>query len=194
MKAKVNYNVLGFCILNIAFLLFWIIPNVGSQVYTKCTRYHICARYLRSSGYPFYYTTDHADAQWKDIRSNLFLLWTCLILISMGHYVVKVVFYTKLNTKNENKSNKERILQKNARVSSSFRVLVGLIFLFVMHKWHMHIVMVIALITFQLAMSLKGAKYARLFVWLFALSLLLLKECYRIKHYINIPVRMLVSC
>ena len=197
MKTKINYNILGFCLINIAFLLFYIIPTIGGQVYTKCARYHVCSRYLRSSGWPFYYTTDHADNQWKDIRNNFPLLWCCLISISTGHYIIRAYFCNNTDVKhknNENNDNNEKMLQKNAHKSSCFRVLVGLIFLFVMHKWHMYIILVIALVTFQLAMSLKSSSYGKLIIWIFALCLLGLKECYRIKYWINIPVCISSMC
>jgi len=52
----------------------------------------------------------------------------------------------------------------------------------------MYIVLVLALIAYQLAMFLNGCKYASIYTWIFALSILLLKECYRWQYTLNLTV------
>ena len=163
---------------NLFVVFWWIIPVLSGPIYSKCVRYHVCARYIKSSGWPFYYSVDLADNQWRDIRGNLPLLWACLLGISGLHFLV-IRYYKKFNTSSI-----------TASKSCWFRFIVGVIFLYVLHQWHMYIILIISLIAYQLAMYWSGCKWARLYTWLFALVILMIKESYRIKHYLNSDVSL----
>ena len=180
MKHKLSAFKIVWYGVHLAWAFLWIIPEINGPIYTKCVRNYLCARYLRVSGWPFYYLVDSADNQWRDIRGNLPLLTACLVGISLLHFILrnynKGIFTSDTPSLRANKS-------------SWFRVIVGVIFLFVLHKWHMYIILVVALVTYLLAMSLKGRRGAVLITWLFAISVLLMKESYRIQHLLDSEVR-----
>ncbi len=182
-----------FYIVNLLFFLFYVIPTISAPVYTKCVRYHICSRYLHNSGWPFYVPIDLADSQWRDIRSNMPLLWVCLFGTTLGHYFVR-----KCITRSQFASllGGDTMTDEDfeAKKSSWFRMLVGIVFIGVMHKFHAIIIILIACGTYVLAMWLSGCNGSNAVTWVVALSLLLLKEAYRYQDDLNIPVSKKFAC
>ena len=176
---KLNIFLILWYGLNIAVLYLWIIPTVSAPIYTKCVRYRVCSRFLHSSGWPFYYLVDMADGQWRDIRGNLPLLWAALLGVSALHFALRYYCRSVLKLQDSKVA---------ALKSSWFRVVVGVVFLFVLHRWHMYIVLVLCLVTFQLAVSLRGARGSIAITWMFALAILALKETYRWQHIIDMNV------
>ena len=57
----------------------------------------------------FGYTIDIADSQWKQIRSNMYLLWMAMIGVSVCHFIVR--YFSK--TYNFNKKNTEGRVEKS---------------------------------------------------------------------------------
>ena len=162
-------------LLHLLLFLFYIIPTIGASIRTKCDGYPICSYYLRPTY--FGYLIDTGDDQWRDLRSHFSLLWVTLIVTTGGRRMLHYI----LNWWN---SSMVDIKKRNDEMSTmvSFRLFVGIIFLFVMHGFHSLVILLIAYIGFrivrwQIELKLKSS----VLTWTFSIFILFFKESYRIK-------------
>ena len=151
---------------HVVVLYFYLIWSIGNGVKQKCLGYWGCARFINQSS--FDYAVDLADGQWREFRNSLGLLFKSVIGITIIFWVYKKSFGSV------------RCTEENV---SWFRVVVGLVVLFIQHGLHSFIILCIAYIGYHVFKIFRGYKYLHPIVtWLFALSILFFKESYRWKH------------
>lgn len=146
-----------FSILVLIYVLCVVIPTTGGNIRNKCYASQQCKRLLSMS--EMGYSSDLSDSQWREFRGNIILLFLCLIGISLGR----------------------RLACKIGVIGSQYHLLVGLVFLIVQHKYYALVVLLIVSIAYLLVQRLKYYKICPIIIWIYALSILLLKESYRIR-------------
>ncbi len=138
----------------------------------KCEGYYGCSRFLKKT--VFGYNIDLADGQWRDMRGNFLLLWATLLLTTGGHYLCSKVW--KMRKPNYT-------IADMATVSAVFRLMVGAIFLYVLHGRHGLIVALLAYTGYRITKWQREAGgTSGLYSWTFAIGVILFKESYRIMH------------
>jgi D-alanyl-lipoteichoic acid acyltransferase DltB (MBOAT superfamily) len=139
-----------------------IIWNIGVSISEKCHGVWVCRHHLHDSG--FGYEVDWADGQWREFRRSLWLLALVAVGTSLLGYVLKHFFPSiPLNP---------------------VRLMVGLVVLFVQHRYQSGIILALALLSFLLVKLTAGTPYlSPTFTWIFGIITLLFKESYRIKHW-----------
>ena len=102
----------------------YIIPKVNDSIKRKCYELHNCRMHIRRTWLG--YTIDTADGQWRDLRSNLWLLWLAMIGVSILHFYFRLITIRKPSKKNnkssdnnDNNSNRKRRNSKTSLRSSS---------------------------------------------------------------------------
>jgi D-alanyl-lipoteichoic acid acyltransferase DltB (MBOAT superfamily) len=156
----------------------------------------------------FGYTIDTADGQWRDLRDKMWLLWVAMIAVTIAHFVFKIMTIgtkfgnkKKINIKDHQTSstrssslsmdsNNNPIddnvtkyeLEEDIPPSSYFRLIVGIGFIILLHGRHSLVVLLISYLGFKLAKSQTNSKNSTLYTWLYAISILLFKESYRLQH------------
>lgn len=162
---QLSFHILFYAI-HVVALYFWLIWSIGYQVQQKCLSFWGCARYISYSSLG--YGVDLADGQWREFRNSLPLLFKAMIGISIVYFVYKTSLagkgYTVVHI-------------------SWFRVVVGLVVLFIQHGLHSLIILTIAYLGFCIFKMFRGYKYIHpMITWIFALAVLFFKESYRWKH------------
>ena len=137
----------------------------------KCEGYYGCSRHIRKT--VFGYNIDLADGQWRDMRGNFLLLWATLLLTTIGHYLCSKVW----------KMRKANNIADMATLSAVFRLVVGAIFLYVLHGKHGLIVALLAYIGYRITKwQQEAGSFSGLYSWAFIIVVILFKESYRIMH------------
>ena len=167
-----------FYIVHLLFFFGYLLPEIGGKVRVKCENDPYCSRLFYRSWLG--YRLDTADVQWRDLRSAFPLLWMTLLGTTIGHWLWRK--FWKLGY-----MSKELRLLDSANISAWFRLIVGLIFLAIMHGKHTLIVLVIAFVGYRLTrwqheVGLTHGKSIAI-TWVYAIAVLLFKESYRIQHY-----------
>lgn len=152
--------VVAFLTAHLIWFYFWIIPKAGHTISNKCKDNWYCARLLRQS--IFGYHSDLADGQWREFRESLWLLVLSAFLVS---------FISQITQSFDNR-----------KVTSYSRVFVALIILYVQHGAHSLIIISIALIGYATTKYFAKNSFKAVIMWVLAISILLFKESYRIKH------------
>ena len=154
----------------IVFFLY-VVPLYGDTVKQKCEGYYGCSRHIRKT--VFGYNIDLADGQWRDMRGNFLLLWATLLLTTIGHYLCSKVW----------KMRKANNIADMATLSAVFRLVVGAIFLYVLHGKHGLIVALLAYIGYRITKwQQEAGSFSGLYSWAFIIVVILFKESYRIMH------------
>ena len=128
-------------VVHLIFFFFYVVPIYGGTVKTKCEGYLGCSRFIRPT--VLGYSVDLADGQWRDMRGNFPLLWATLFLTTAGHW-----FCSKF-WKNMRKPGSPTLIGELATVSAVFRLVVGAIFLYVLHGRHSLIVLILAYVGYR---------------------------------------------
>ena len=150
----------------------YVVPLYGGTVKQKCEGYYGCSRYIKRT--VFGYNIDLADGQWRDMRGNFLLLWATLLLTTAGHWFCSKVW----NMRKPNST-----IADMATVSAIFRLIVGAIFLYVLHGRHGLIVALLAYIGYRITKwQQEAGSFSGFYSWVFALVIILFKESYRIMH------------
>lgn len=157
-------------VVHIAWALCFIIPDIAEKVSDQCSNTWYCARFSRLAGLG--YTVDLADGQWRDFRQSLVLLMLTAFGTSFATYLVRW-FVANLYPGNR------KLL---VWCTSTLRALVGVIILFVQHGYHGVVVLIIALVGFQITRLTRNHKLQFGLTWAYAIFILLFKESYRLKH------------
>ena len=151
-----------------AYVYLLLIPRTGEQIVELCFARRYCSVLIRTNyfGYP----VDLSDDQYRHFRDSVWLV--CLASVSSSGMQCLLSIALRVF----------QIDERNRRwFFALFHAIYGLVFLLIQHGWHMFIVLGIIslghLITklsgrFNLPSSIEV-------VWIFALSLLFGKECYR---------------
>ena len=162
-----------FYVINFAYFFLWLVPSIGFRISTKCDNVWSCSRHLKETW--LHYSIDTADGQWREFRGSLWLLWIFVTISAITHFCIRKLCERDLGG----------IFTKSQRVTLHMisRLIFGIIFLSVQHRYHSFIVILVATIGFVIAKSLRRTKFYVLAVWTYAIFILLLKESYRIKHY-----------
>eukprot|EP00605_Chrysophyceae_sp_TOSAG23-4_P002313 GSChrysophyteH1.ASY1.ANO1.2559.1 assembled CDS len=163
MKNKSWFSFEGIVyIIHLLFFFGHLVPTVGGRIRSECEGYYGCSRFLRQSS--FGYTVDLADGQWRDLRGTFPLLWATLAATSVGHWLIS-----------------------SASVSIWFRLIIGMVFVTVMHGYQALIVLVLSYVGYRLAHWQKDLKLSPrgsfAVTWMYAIFILFFKESYRIQHY-----------
>ena len=156
----------------VVFFLY-VVPLFGQTVKQKCEGYYGCSRYIKRT--VFGYSIDLADGQWRDMRGNFLLLWGTLLLTTAGHWLCSKIW----NMRKPNST-----IGDMATVSAVFRLVVGAIFLFVLHGRHCLIVFMLAYIGYRITRWQEEAgRLSGWYSWAYVIAVILFKESYRIMHF-----------
>lgn len=202
-----DFLILGNYVIHLMVFFLWIIPSVSVSIKIKCLNDWRCNRFIKTT--IFGYTIDTADGQWRDLRDKMWLLWVAMFAVTISHFAFKIM---TLGTKFGNKkkiNNKDIINQTSTRSSSLsidnnnnsiddivikneleedippssyFRLIVGIAFIMLLHGRHSLVVLIISYLGFKLAKSQTNSKNSTLYTWIYAISILLFKESYRLQH------------
>ena len=145
-KERISILEVIFYIVHVLFFFGYLVPTVGGRVRQECEARYQCARYMRMSWLG--YAVDLADGQWRDLRGSFPLLWTVLIATTGGHWICQRLWYHW--SASSYALGQNRSVTQNASVAAWFRLLVGLIFVYVMHGRHCMIVLLIAFVGYRL--------------------------------------------
>ena len=163
---------------HLIFFFGYLVPILGDKVRQECEGYYRCAHHIRKTSLGYY--VDTADTQWRDLRSSFPLLWLTLVGTTLGHWFFRRISqYSSISTF-------LHLDSEGAAITTWFRLVVGIVFLYVMHGRQAIVILVIAYLGFrltrwQLEAGLIHGK-GTLITWLYAIAILLFKESYRIQH------------
>ena len=156
---------ISFYIINLVVFYVLLIPRIGSQIAEKCTEHRGCRDTVRGTWHGL--KVDLADGQWREFRNVLPLLGGAALLITILHHIFR---HWKV--------------QKTFPIRSShFHLIAGLIVLIVQHGWHSFVVLCIIITSFIFGRILTKSRYSVVLIWIFACSVIALKESYRIQWY-----------
>lgn len=164
---------------SVHFVLFYfvLVPSIGQSVREKCEAYHYCNSFVKKQTWlpGLTYSVDLADGQWRDLRGALGLLWASMLGITSAHYLLRGAWRL---------SDAVGAQRGDATASAWFRMLVGLVFLAVQHGYQSLVVLLIAYVGYRLAVWQREARLRHSAItWLYALTVLLFKESYRLQHW-----------
>ena len=162
-----------FYAVNLAYFYLHLLPGLARTISKKCHGTPNCARYLQLTRLHYY--TDRADGQWREFRGSLWLLWICLLVSLSVNFIIRSL-WKQLSAGTSRKQDDGLFLQ------NLFRFVFGAIFLTVQHGYHALIVVAIALIGYFLTKFMKESRFNVLTTWTYAITILLLKESYRIQY------------
>jgi D-alanyl-lipoteichoic acid acyltransferase DltB (MBOAT superfamily) len=153
---------------------FHIIPTVSTGIYQKCLASLYCKRYIKETW--LNYTIDTAENQWYDFRQSLLLLWMVLLITFFIRLFLDLVRSTVLQS-----------LKINFPIYLIYRICFAIIFLLIIHKYQSIIMIIITISGYiYIHFILKfNWKYGFVMIWLYGITILLLKESYRLRSYIN---------
>jgi protein-cysteine N-palmitoyltransferase HHAT len=160
-------------------LFFTVLWKEGETVYSKCIGNWRCRQYLHNSPvilseyFGIQYQLDLADTQWKDFRQSLSLLSK----VAVG--TVTLSWFVRWLWNND--------FARRFRMNTWLRLVIGVTAIVVQHSWHSLIVFAICGMGFVIAqLALSVARYpwlSKAIIWMFAISVLLFKESYRIQTF-----------
>ena len=164
------------------FVYFYLCPSIGKGIKQKCLTNIHCYRYLqRKQLFGFLsYDVDNADNQWRTIKEALPLLAmaACLnFMFGRGLMYIKSMEYIP-------------------SMKFTFNLLVGIICLYVQHKWHSAIIFAILVVGYAIVQlnlfiiinTKMSRNWINLIPWIYSIFLLLGKESYRLLRNSNIKV------
>jgi hypothetical protein len=157
-----------FCL--VAVLVFYghIIPHYGAEISGLCIRDNLCRHYLVNHTTISEIKVDLSDNQWREFRSSLPLAISAAIGMTLLHEIF-------------------RLFKKPTIV---FHLVSGLCFLIVQHGRHSIVVLVIILVSYVIGKYFKRSKFGSLWMWVCGLSVILLKESYRVQHQEGFEVNL----
>eukprot|EP01041_Mallomonas_annulata_P005092 gene5092-10189_t len=156
---------------NLVWVYFHMLPTISKSIADICRKRWQCQRYIVDTWYGN--SIDLADNQWSEFRNSLALLWIAMLFTSFLNYSIRSI----LNSKG---------ISGNA-LAPSIHLIIGLSFLFIMHGWHALIILIISSIGFALSKYFEYSSYCTLAVWIYAITVLIFKESYRLLPYIPSP-------
>jgi D-alanyl-lipoteichoic acid acyltransferase DltB (MBOAT superfamily) len=174
---KGSYHIIELVVYGVHLLFFFgfLMPTIGSEVRQKCLGWPRCRQHLREVWLGYH--VDLADGQWSDLRKMFPLLWMTLLGTAGGHWLCRRIWHKSLQS----------VISDCATITAWFRLLVGLVFLYVLHGYHALIVLAIAFVGYRITRwqaeyNAGGREGGAWITWLFAAAVLLLKESYRVQH------------
>ena len=170
---RLDYFTLAFYVVNLGTFHLIILLGNGLKIKAKCHENFSCSRHLRLTWLNYY--ADFADGQWREFRGSLWLLWSCVIL-TVGVNVFIRFLCKQIATSAQN-------LRYRFYLQTAFRLIFAAVFMIIQHNYHSVIIILIAVVGFHLAKTLKGSKHATLLNWLYTIAVLLFKESYRVQHH-----------
>ncbi|RYH10483.1 hypothetical protein EON65_39430 [archaeon] len=153
-----------------------VLYHLGGKVAEKCHGTWGCKRRL-SEGL-LKYPIDLSDGQYREFRHHLRLfivIGIVSVLVDKGYRLVLGILYPN-----------NKILSASQLIYP--KLIVGVIAVLVQHKYHSLIVFAIGLIGYYIPRISKNIYISTSLVWIYALSILALKESYRLLPYYNIPI------
>lgn len=159
-KVKHNLFLIVFYGLHLYFFFFMILWPVGENIAAKCSGQWNCRRHIRKT--EFGYSLDLGDGQWREFRNSLILLGGAVFFTSMLTHIV------------------HRILPDFSLLP--IRFLIGIIVLFIQHRYHIIIVLLIIYGGYVIAHNNPKSNYTPYCIWSYGIFILCFKESYRIQH------------
>jgi hypothetical protein len=149
----------------IVVILFYgfVIPYYGAQVSALCNG-HFCRHYLAegSSIIPSNHrAVDLTDNQWREFRSSMILAISAAMAMTTLHEIYRLF----------------------RKPTVFFHLLCGICFLIVQHGWHAIVVLMIILVSYIGGRYFRHSKFGTLWAWVCGISVIFLKESYRLQHY-----------
>jgi protein-cysteine N-palmitoyltransferase HHAT len=146
----------------------YLIPKIGKEIKEKCIEHRWCQYQLKNT--IFNYKVDLSDGQWREFRESLPLLFGTAILGVFLHSLFRRL--------------KENTTTKSLFKSTHFHFIFGSVVIFVQHGWHSCIVFLIVSGAYLLTKALRHIKgtYFLVITFVYAMSIILLKESYRVQH------------
>jgi hypothetical protein len=146
----------------------YIIPHYGAEISGLCSRDYLCRHYLADHTFINGMKVDLSDNQWREFRNSLPLAISAAILMSLIHEIT-------------------RFLKQPTIV---FHLISGLCFLIVQHGYHSIMVLTIIIFSYSSGKYFQNSKFGSLWIWICGLSILLLKESYRVQHQEGFEVNL----
>ena len=150
----------------LVYVFLYLVPTIGGRVREKCYLSYHCSSLIQRGvfGHPI----DLSDGQYRDFRKSIPLVAIASV-VSLG--LQSLIKWT-LGHFNVAKHWRHNVL-------ALYHLVFGLIFLFIQHKYHMFVVLFICLTTHFLASLSTRTQYPLSLMWIYALFVMLFKECYR---------------
>jgi protein-cysteine N-palmitoyltransferase HHAT len=149
---------------NLWYFYYEIVWSESYRIKEICSGYYSCNRHLYLN--LLEWEVDLADSQWRSFRNALSMLIPASFGISIVSYLI-LYFDSDINKSSV----------------SYWRLLVGLIILFIQHKYHSLIVIFLTWFGYVLVNLFAGSYFGGIVIWMYAIFILLFKESYRIMHY-----------
>ena len=150
------------------YVFIYLVPTIGGQVREKCYSSYHCSSLVRR-GF-FDNPIDLSDGQYRDFRSSVpLIVITSLLSVGLQSFLSWILRH--FNVKDSQKQ----------RAIVAYHVAFGITFLFIQHKYHMIVVLLICLMTYVLLLLSVATQYPLSLMWIYAIFVMLFKECYRLK-------------
>ena len=144
-----------------------LIPNIGFNVKRKCIENRHCAMYFQQNSLGYF--SDISDNQYRSFKNSISLVLVAMFASCALQYFLRSI----LEKWNISTSYRKFIM---ATFHSSF----GAIVILVQHKWHSFVVYLLIILSYFVAKVIAPlTKYPSFCVWIFGISVMVFKECYR---------------
>jgi D-alanyl-lipoteichoic acid acyltransferase DltB (MBOAT superfamily) len=142
------------------YFYFVILYDYGSRIAEKCYGDRRCSRYLQKSSWSGGFI-DLSDGQWRDFRNSLPLL----IGIAVGTSILdRICYYLKINV-------------------CYSRCVIGMVALFIQHKYHSLIILTLVLLAYAITITVKSPRTSIALTWILGVFILFFKESYLLMRY-----------
>jgi len=157
-----------FYLISLFYVYIVLIPSIGYNVKLKCIENRRCLMYYQRNSLG--YSADNADNQYRDFKSS-FGLVLCAMFLS---YVLQRALHYTLDTLWPSSKHSRKLF------IAFFHCIFGAAVIWVQHKWHsLFVLLLIVLSYFVATLIAPRTSYPSFYVWIFGLSVLFFKECYR---------------
>lgn len=159
------------------YVYLYLIPSIGSTIQSKCYSDLYCSHLLHShslTGYP----VDLSDNQYREFRSSIWLVVAAIIGSKCLQYVLRCM-HSRFRS---------NILISECKLLTVYHALFGLTFLYIQHKWHAIIVLILIFVGFFITKLSIFTGKSEVLIWVYALSMMLLKEGHRFQWLRQIQV------
>ena len=162
-----------------AYVYFWLLPSIGSNIQAQCYRERNCSRLLQQHNFLSRgYLIDLSDNQYREFRGSVVLVAFVMTLSCLLQKLVGIIY-------------RRTVIGQYVTYQSCmncYHSLFGLVFLYIQHKWHAAIVLSIIILGFAVARISVYFAYPELIVWAYSLLVMLFKECHRFRTLRKFPV------
>lgn len=154
-------------LISLLYVYLILIPNIGFNVKRKCIENRHCSKYFQQTRLG--YLSDNADNQYRDFKNSI-----SLVLIAMFASYVLQYFLRSVLKKWVASTNYKKLIM------ALFHSLFGAIVIWVQHKWHSVVVYLLIILSYFVTKFIAPlTKYPSSCIWIFGISVMLFKECYR---------------